>query len=346
MASPASSAIIDFTEAVYDLELSDEEWLPTVIERGLPVLDRGLGVAGIEYGRNPEVGEVEIHQIHAASGPADFPERHLAALAATPPEVLREQARPGQAATMSTTTRSHPEALERYISHVDYCEDVLGITTVDCRGAGAAIVAPLAEATTLTGRDAQRWQMVAAHFDAGHRLRCRLKHGLAAKAEGDEPSGELPHDAEAILNSKTFRVEDAVRGAKDRGIAGKLRERAVELDRARGKMRETDPEKALSTWQALVWGRWSLVDWFDSGGRRYVVAIPNSPHMTDPRGLTESENQVVAYAVRGDTNKLISYRLGLSASQVSRLLRSSMKKLGFRTRAQLVNSMQAFQSLQ
>jgi hypothetical protein len=27
------SAIIDFTEAVYDLELSNEDWLPTVLKR-------------------------------------------------------------------------------------------------------------------------------------------------------------------------------------------------------------------------------------------------------------------------------------------------------------------------
>ena len=342
MTSAANSAIIDFTEAAYDLERSDEEWLPAVLKRGLSVLDRGLGVAGIEYGRNPEAGEVQIRRIHVGSGPLDFPERHLAALAATPPEALREQARPGQAATMSTTTRSQPEALARYTSHVDYCEDVLGITTVDCRGTGAAIVAPLTKATTLRGGDAQRWQMLATHFDAGHRLR----QEIAAQAQSDEPSSELPFNAEAILDPQTFRLEHAVGEAKDRGVAGKLRDQAVKLDRARGKMRETDPEKALSTWKALVRSRWSLVDWFDSGGRRYVVAIPNPTHIADPRGLTNSESQVVACAVRGDTNKLICYRLGLSASQVSRLLHSAMKKLGFRTRAHLVTSMQGFPSLQ
>jgi DNA-binding CsgD family transcriptional regulator len=339
--SPTNSAIIDFTEAAYDLELSDEEWLPTVLERGLPVLDHGLGVAGIEYGRPPEGGEVAILRIHVASGPADFPARHMAALAATPPEDLREQSRPGQAATMSTTTRAHPEALERYTSHVDYCKDVLGITTVDCRGAGAAIVAPLAQVTTLAGQNARRWQMLAAHFDAGHRLR----QGLATKEANGEPFGNLPYDAEAILDPRTFRLEDAVGEAKDRSVAKKLRDRAVALDRARGKMRESDPEKALAAWKALVWGRWSLVDWFDTDGRRYVLAVPNAPHVTDPRGLTQRENQVVACAMRGDSNKMISYRLGLSSSQVSRLMRSAMKKLGFRTRAQLVKTVRELQSL-
>lgn len=62
------SAIIDFTEAVYDLELSNEDWLPTVLKRGLPVLEHGLGVAGIEYGRPPDGGPVQLLRIHVASG--------------------------------------------------------------------------------------------------------------------------------------------------------------------------------------------------------------------------------------------------------------------------------------
>ena len=28
----------------------------------------------------------------------------------------------------------------------------------------------------------------------------------------------------------------------------------------------------------------SLVDYFDTDGRRFVLALPNSPHVTDPRG--------------------------------------------------------------
>ena len=64
----AVSAIIDFTEAVYDLELSNEDWLPTVLKRGLPVLEHGLGVAGIEYGRPPDGGPVQLLRIHVASG--------------------------------------------------------------------------------------------------------------------------------------------------------------------------------------------------------------------------------------------------------------------------------------
>jgi DNA-binding CsgD family transcriptional regulator len=203
------------------------------------------------------------------------------------------------------------------------------------------IVAPLAEVTRLSPQDAQRWQMLAAHVDAGNRLRQSLQHGDDLRDE--RAASDLPHDAEAIFDARSLRVTDAVGRAKEPAATQRLRQAAVAVDRARGKMRKTDPEKALEIWKALVRGRWSIVDWFDSDGRRFVLAIPNEPHLTDPRGLTERESQVVAYAALGNTNKMIAYHLGLSTSRVSMLLRSAMRKLAIRTRAQLVEQMRDFE---
>ena len=337
-----NSAIIDFTEAAYDLELSDQEWLPTLLRRGLPILDNGLGVAGYEYGRPPQSEAVELRDVHVASGPKDFAERHLRALSTTDPEVLRRQLHPGSATTGSEHCKDNPEELAHYISHVDYCKDVLFLTAVDSRGAGVAVVAPLPEVTTLSQQDAQRWQMLAAHVEAGHRLR----QGIAGGDADREGRAALPHDAEAIFDASSFRATEGVGHAKDRTTLKRLRNAAVAVDRARGKMRNTDPDTALEIWKALVRGRWSMVDWFDTDGRRFVLAIPNSPDITDPRGLSERERQVVTYAVHGHSNKMIAYRLGLSTSRVSTLLRSSMKKMGFRTRSQLVKQMRDFQTLE
>jgi len=336
------SGIIDFAEAAYDLELSDDEWLPTVLKRGLPVLDQGLGVAGYEYGRPPGGGAVQLLGIHVASGPADFAERHMRALSTTDPDVLRRQLCSGSATTGSEYSKDRPEELAHYVSHVDYCKDVLFLTTVDFKGAGVAIAAPLEEVTTLSRQDAQRWQMLAAHVEAGHRLR----QGLAGGDDVQDTSTDLPHNAEAIFEARKFRMMDAVGRAQQSSATTKLRDAAITVDRARGKMRVSDPEKALEIWKALVRGRWSMVDWFDTDGRRFVLALPNSPNVTDPRGLSERESQVVAYVVLGHTNKMIAYRLGLSTSRVSTVLRSAMRKLGFGTRTQLVKQMRNFQTLQ
>ncbi len=336
------SAVIDLTEAAYDLELSKEQWLPSMLKRGLPVLEQGLGVAGYAYGRPPDAEAVELLDVHVASGPKDFAERHLRALSTTDPELLRRQLRPGSATTGSEYAKDDPEQLAHYVSHVDYCKDVLFLTAVDPKGVGVAIVAPLPEVTTLSPQDAQRWQMLAAHVEAGHRLR----QGITGEDVGQENKSPLPNEADAIFDAKNFRVTEAVGEARGRTTARKLREAAIAIDRARGKMRNTDPDEALEIWKALVRGRWSIVDWFDTDGRRFVLAIPNPPEVTDPRGLSKRESQVVTAAAMGHSNKMIAYRLGLSTSRVSTVLRSAMRKMGVRTRAQLVKRMRGFQALE
>lgn len=330
----AASALIDLIEAAYDLDVHDAEWLSTVLRRGLPLLDHGLGVAGWEYGRPPEGGEIRHIRVQIASGPQDFADRHLRGVASIPPEVLRQALGSGRATTGSQMSADlgHPEALEIYASHVGYCKDVLYLTAVDPRGAGVSIIIPMPDIKTLSTREARRWQMLAAHLEAGHRLR----EGIAAAEAPREEATDLPRRAEAVMEAKSFRVVDATGAAQERTAGQRLREAAIAIDRARGSMRKTDPQKALAGWKALVQGRWSVVDWFDTDGRRFVLAIPNTPEVVDPRGLTEREAQVVWMAAAGLTNKIIAYRLGLSTSRISLVLRNAMQKRGARTRAQLV----------
>ena len=76
-----------------------------------------------------------------------------------------------------------------------------------------------------------------------------------------------------------------------------------------------------------------------------MLGLPNAPTVTDPRGLTEREHQVVTYAITGQTNKLIAYQLGLSKGRVSTLMSSAMRKLGVQTRAQLVKKLRDFRTL-
>ncbi len=337
------SAIIDFTEAAYDLEQADHDWLPALLKRGLPVLDQGLGVAGYEYGCRPDGNDVELLNLNVASGPEDFADRHMRALSTTDPEVLRQQLYGGFATTGSenAVATNRPQDLAHYLSHVDYCKDVLYLTAMDRKGAGVAIVAPLEKVTTLSGRAAERWQMLAAHVEAGHRLR----RALADKESQVAGGADLPYGAEAVLDPTNLRVTDAIGPAQRSAATQRLREAALCVDRARGKMRNDDPDQALAIWKALVRGRWSMVDWFDTDGRRYVLGVPNPPSVSDPRGLTERERQVVANAIPGHTNKMIAYRLGLSTSRVSALLQSAMRKLGVRTRAQLAERLIDLQAL-
>ena len=169
------------------------------------------------------------------------------------------------------------------------------------------------------------------HVAAGYRLRRAL---LARAAQSEPARTGLPFEAEAVFDPNGLQIVEAAGPAQEPTAADVLRRAARRVDRARGGLRRQDPGGALAAWKALVSGRWSVVDWFDTDRRRFVLAIPNPPEVIDPRGLTAQECQVVTYAVLGETNKLIAYRLGLSQGRVSGLLRSAIKKLGLRSRAQ------------
>ena len=330
---------ITMTEASYDLQVSDADWFRSVMTAGLPLIDHGLGVAGLVGVKPPTPGPINVTEMHVASGPPDFPMRHMAAMSEFPPEQLHAETEHGNVSTMSEQTAANPWMLEVWTRHVDYAKDGLGVTAMDTDGHGLHLMAPLPEVTKLSRSTRERWQMLAAHLSAGHRLR----RALRARRESDQASAapELPLGADAVIDPKNFRLTEAVGTASESDHAEALRDKAVAIDRARGKLRNDNPAEALEIWEALVQGRWSIVDWFDSDSRRYVLAIPNPPDVSDPRGLSEREAQVVAYAQLGESHAVIAYRLGLSRSTVTKALGSAMRKLDVSTQAELVAKLRA-----
>jgi DNA-binding CsgD family transcriptional regulator len=331
---PVGSAIIDFTEAAYGLDANSEDWLPKLLRAGAPLLDRGLGVFALTCHRPSEMGPLIIDRLHMQSGPSDLLERVVRLRAELDMQLLWALSRPSVPKTLSEAAADEqdPTAFSQIMHYFDFAKDGLGVSAFDPEGWGVYLIAPLPGVTRLTEKSRERWQMLAAHFGTGYRLRRAV---VEANRTASTPEA-FPYGAEAVIDPACFRVSDATGKAKSRGALSALRSAAVQIDRARGRLRERDPEEALELWKALVRGRWSAVDWFDSDGRRFVLAVPNAPSVTDPRGLTERETQVTAYALFGLSNKLIGYNLGLSKGHVSALMGSAMRKLGVSTRVQLV----------
>jgi DNA-binding CsgD family transcriptional regulator len=336
---PIGSALIDFAEAAYNLERDGDDWLPALLEAGAPVLDHGLGVFALTCTRPPQSGPLVVDRLHAISGLEDLAERVRRAERETPPDVLWALSRPTVPKTLSEAAGDQLDAFRFVMREFEFAKDGLGVSAFDPNGQGVYLIAPLPEVTTLSDRSRDRFQMLAAHFGSAYRLRRALTH------PGSDRESDLPRGAEALIDPNGFRVLDAEGPAKSKDARAALREAAVQVDRARGRMRKEDPEKALELWKALVRGRWSTVDWFDSDGRRFVLGLPNAPAVSDPRGLTEREHQVVTYAITGQTNKLIAYQLGLSKGRVSTLISSAMRKLGVQTRAQLVKKFRDFKTV-
>ncbi|HEY6462707.1 MAG TPA: helix-turn-helix transcriptional regulator, partial [Polyangiaceae bacterium] len=108
------------------------------------------------------------------------------------------------------------------------------------------------------------------------------------------------------------------------------------IDRARGRLRRVEPERALSLWKGLVAGTWSLVDQVDHDGRRFVVAKRNPIERRAWETLTARETQVLACAAEGHALKMIAYQLGISTSTAATDLACARRKLGFASRLELV----------
>ncbi|MBS2011518.1 MAG: helix-turn-helix transcriptional regulator [Deltaproteobacteria bacterium] len=88
----------------------------------------------------------------------------------------------------------------------------------------------------------------------------------------------------------------------------------------------------------MVREEWSLVDWVDHDGKRFLLAQENRVPVAGRRALTDRERQVVACAAMGHTNKLIAYDLGLSTGTVSVLLLRAAEKLGVSGRVALIRA--------
>lgn len=169
-------------------------------------------------------------------------------------------------------------------------------------------------------RDRELWTRFAAHLGAALRLR-RLE------------AAPSPDSARAVL-LPNGRLEDG----DDETIAAKasLSSAAKAIDRARGKLRRLDPESATALWRTMVRGEWSLVDWYDHDGKRFLLAQENKIPSRSKKALTVREEQVVACAAMGHSNKLIAYDLGISIGSVSVLLGRAARKLGVSSRVALV----------
>jgi DNA-binding NarL/FixJ family response regulator len=120
---------------------------------------------------------------------------------------------------------------------------------------------------------------------------------------------------------------------------GGMRRAAFAIDRARGSLQRRDVG-AVDAWDALVDGRWSLVDQFDTDGKRFVVALPNATIARDPRALSAIERAIAERVALGNTNKLVAYELSIPTGTVATRVAAIARKLGVRSRVEIVDRVQ------
>ncbi len=314
---------IGIVEAAYAVDVTEEEWLKGILERTGAALDGGLGAVAYLY-------DASVNPRRTWGHLATIPMPHeqiVAACSAFEEDYVRKHwlTQTFGAGSEFPGFFDHPAVVHQF--RPQGIQDAVALNALDPSGVGCWISVPQPKVARIKEADRAHWSRLAAHVTAGLRLRRRLEGARAALAEA----------ADAVF-TPNGKVEDRGAAATDTEIDA-LRDATVAIDRARGRLRKSNQEDAVRTWKALVRGRWSLVDHFERGGRRYVVACSNEPRAAEsPKlsSLTAREQQVVAYADQGHDTKLIAYELGIAPATVRVLLGRAAQKLHATSRDDLV----------
>ncbi|MFO0551884.1 MAG: helix-turn-helix transcriptional regulator [Polyangiaceae bacterium] len=327
--------MIEVVEAAYVPTHDTRTWLNSVVTHAAPLLDRGQGSFALVVESMSAKG-VELGEFVTSGCPASVREfvEQVTAGGLSEEDFRRTYGSPGVFDSLSGRAGAaySPDhwmfkAFRERFGAPDF--DLL--RAADPSGFCCLMAAARPAVSTPSKREKARWHRIAAHLVAGLRV-----HRSMRDEPRDAPLLERP-PVEAVLNPDGGIV-DARGAAKPRTARTELRQAAATMDRARGSLRQRDPDAGLRAWQALVAGRWTLVDVFDTDGRRFIVARENQPVAPSVVHLTRREQHVITYARLGWPSKQIAYTLGIAESTVSETLRRALDKMGLRSRVDLIRS--------
>lgn len=311
---------IGLVEAAYDLDAPSSEWLRALVTEATAALDRGFGMFIMAFGPDGFARPIGAEII----GPPGLAAMCAELMAGASPEVAHAFTSKSGVATMRGVLADlPPEDLAKWerASAPHRVRDMIGVIAHDIEGGALNLAAFSARDEHPSQLDGRRWMRIAAHLGAALRLRRRRL--------------ELDDRVEAVLTQrgKLEHAEGTVRD--DRATRDLLSHATASMTQARGKLRR-DGDEALSRWNSMVAGRWTLVERVDSDAKRFIDAHENTPRRPPLGELTPFERSVVELVRRGHGNKQIGYALGLQVGTVASALASAMKKLGVATRVELI----------
>lgn len=321
-------------EAGYGPDTDTETWLGDLVasfeplQTGWGVLVSAFDIGGTDPGLRRSVASGSV------PAPIVAAYRDLFAFAAAGPPVVRRTlfAPPPSVCHAAHRAAQLEEAHRMEVRRIfagTAVRDCVGVAAVEPDGTGLLVSVPCEREISIHPRTAQLLTRVTAHLCSAMRLRSLAGEPLASGDATGVPG------VEAILEP-SGKVQHATGEAARAGARTNLAAAVRNVERARGRLRRTDPDEALAIWLALFDGRWSIVERTESDGRRYLLARRNEPGTPDPKALAPAERHVLAYAAMGHSNKYIGYVLGVATSTVSSRLASAIRKLGLRSRREVI----------
>jgi DNA-binding CsgD family transcriptional regulator len=319
---------LGIVEAAYRIDVTDEEWLAGLAEACHPALDDGFGICAFQFehhlGSPPRILRVSKLGI-----PDELSQIYSTVFRGLDPKV---QVRPFTHGPCTTASQMmgqhgefiHNEHMKRHV-HKFGMHDSLWITAAEPSGSGCGIHSGRSLVGWTSRSFRERWARIASHLAAGARIRRRLKDAAA------------PPLVEAVV-APDGTILHAEGAAKEAEALERLRRAVRDVEQARSPRSRADSLTGLRGWQGLVEGRLSLLDEFETSGKRYIVARENAPRPPGPGALTERERQVVGYAALGHDNKIIAYDLGIAHATVKVLMARAAAKLGVGSREEVIST--------
>jgi hypothetical protein len=307
-------SVFRFTDACYSLEGSDAEWLTQLSQRARPFIDHGHGVAAWQFCREewttPELPygvEPTLGQEMWSAAPR-FNDQELVTLFM------------GARASSATARLGIAHGIDQLDAGRGFAQfgikDFQALTVWDGAGRGVVLAGGVNSVLRLSRQRLAHLERLGAHLLAGFRLRRALRQVDAVL----DPSGSTLH---------------AERDAREPDQREALKSAVKAYDKARSRRGPAQPEEALQSFEALVAGRWSIVQSFESDGRRYLLAVQNPPGSMAAAALSANESHALVLRAQGLPHKLIAYELGVPDTVSFQLVQQGMAKLGLMHEADL-----------
>ena len=324
-AQPAIADPIGIVEAAYRVDEDEDTWLSRIRASTSTLVPMSSLRASLSLiYRAPTATSLTVDRVSANGIDATKASEALMQDASEDPQYVRDSLLSRPCDFVSVVPGSERQAGWQAVRANLGIVDGLAVNGFDAAGLGVISLLLVSRRPQLPTATRATLARVAAHVVAGLRLRRRL-----ASAE------DRLADADAVL-SVSGDVAHATGAARLEESRQSLRLAARALDRARGPRRRSESDRAVLDWKVLVEHRWSLLDHFDRDGKRYLLACRNAPSAPASALLSPRERQVVLLAVRGHSNKLIGYELGITTSTVGVLLGRAAARLGVKSRAALI----------
>lgn len=318
---------LSLVEHAYQLEHSNEQWYRRIAELASRIVPGAEGAMAYSFDASSPGEGVQIRNWGASSVPDSFVEATLELNRRTDAtdaaRFYRQGILCGTVSEVLMRNGSSTATNESYRSAVADrgVPDTFGLTASNPSWTGLAVNSPLEALTTIGARTRRAWLQTGVHLHAAFRLRQSLESSSATPEAVIDPNRGIVHCESA---------------AKPKSLRESLQQAVRRVDAARTANGPKEADEALGMWEGLVRGRWTLIETFESDGRRHFVAYANEPMLGNPLALTLRERAVVAYAVQGDSNKWIAYQLGIAPATVATHLGNSLRKLGLKHRNELI----------